>query len=746
MYHKLTIEETLETLDVNPETGLSDAEAKERVAKVKTSEKSGSFSKYLYEAFARPTIYVLIVASILAVVFGRAGIAASLIGITAIHILLSALYRHMGEKTLDLSVSHSVTHAIVLRNGVKMKIKSDELVVGDVVTLKPGRVIPADLRLISSEELVIDESALTGFARCEKDCNDVIDSDVKAEARTNCAFEGTVVLHGRGDGVVIATGMSTEMSMLTLPLDVPEREASPILRKLRRSSRGLTAFSVIVAIATFFIGFIRKDPLLINVLTCTALIAATVPYGTFSEVLGVLSRGAKKLKNLGFFPKNESDIETLGAVSVFVADMPKIGVVATYTNGRIRTPQDEDTVPFLDGLLLCEFKDPSLRKFASHKCNAEEIMKTFPRTGELSGEVNTTLHRAGKATISYSGGEVWDILNRSVKIWEFGKVRTLTESDREDIDEAIRSLLDEGYSLTAVGMRFGDDSPYDTDLIFLGIAATCAEENITTTINAKELQNSGVKLYLLTEEDAEKARLGAAALSLSSDNLIVGREVERLSDDELAKCLASTSVFAGLRIRDKVRIINILKSRGKTVAAIGDRISDAPVLEAADVGISNIHAKDVAKDASGVLLDGTSSPDEAILCGKVTRANIKKTVTYHLATSITLLLTCFVGVVMGFGFPLSAAQLLLLSLITDLLPGVVISQSGKIPTKTLHYGIYAFCGVLGVVSAIIFNTFKGMGNTAEISQWYTFAIVAGLELLLLVPLYFLGRDLNGKRN
>ncbi len=744
MYHKLTIEETLKTLDVNPETGLSDKEARGRVAKEKDSDNSVSLIKFICDAFARPTVYILLIAATLAIIFGETAQALSILGVTAVSIAFLAIYRRRGEQTLNRAVTSSVTYATVLRNGAKMKVKSDELVVGDVVTLKPGRVVPADLRLINSEELVTDESALTGFDHCEKNCNDVIDSDVRVEDRTNCAFEGTVVLRGKGEGVVVATGMSTEMSMLTLPLDVPEKEMAPTIKKLRENGKILSAVSVILAALTFFIGFIRKDALLVNVLTCTSLVAATVPYGIYSMVLGVLSRGARMLKSLGFSVKSAKDIENLGAVSVLVTDMPKMGVVATYTNGRIRTPEDEDTVPFLDGLLLCDFKNPSLRKFAIHKCNAEEVKAMFPRTGELSGEVTTTLHRAGKTTISYSGGEVWDILTRSDKIWELGKVRTLTASDREDIDEAIKTLLDEGYSLTAVGMRFGDDSPRDTELIFLGIAATCAEENITITVNTKELTRAGVRVYLLTEEDAEKARLGAAALSLSSDNMILGREAEQLSDEELAKRLFDTSVFAGLRVRDKVRIINILKSRGRTVAAIGDRISDAPVLEAADVGISDIHARDVAKDASGILLDGTTPPEEAILCGKVTRANIRKTVTYLFATSITLMLSAFTGIVCGFGFPLTAVQLLLLGLITDIIPAIAFPRSEKIPTKSLHITTYTISAVLGMASAFVFKTFMSSGNTAAMSQWYTFAVILGVELLLVLTLCFSGRKINGK--
>ena len=230
MYHKLSIEETLNAFDVNPETGLSDKEAHHRTSQSVTKSDGSSFFKFAARAISRPVTIILFVSAILYAALGGLIEALLIAAVIILHTVFSAECKRRGERTLDRSVSSSVTHAIVLRNGAKMKLSSDRLVVGDVVTLKPGRVVPADLRLISTENLVIDESALTGRARAEKDCDYQSTSDVRIEFRDNCAFEGTVVLEGRGDGVVIATGMSTEMSRLTLPLDVPERTLLRLFR------------------------------------------------------------------------------------------------------------------------------------------------------------------------------------------------------------------------------------------------------------------------------------------------------------------------------------------------------------------------------------------------------------------------------------------------------------------------------------------------------------------------------------
>ena len=238
MYHKLSIEETIKALDVDLETGFSDKEARARMDQGERSKKgSSSFFKFAVSAIARPVIYLLIIAAAFSAIFGTWLEAVLIIAVIILNVALTAEFARRGVSALESSVNASVTHAIVLRNGAKMKLASDKLVVGDIVTIKPGRVVPADLRLISSQNLIIDETVLTGVARAEKDCERVISGDVPLEMRYNCAFEGTVVLAGRGDGIVISTGMSTEMSRMTLPVDEPEKDESPVFSKIRESSK-----------------------------------------------------------------------------------------------------------------------------------------------------------------------------------------------------------------------------------------------------------------------------------------------------------------------------------------------------------------------------------------------------------------------------------------------------------------------------------------------------------------------------
>ena len=737
MYHKLSIEETLKAFDVNPETGLSDKEAHHRTSQSTAKSDGSSFFKFAARSISHPVIIILFISAILYAVLGGWLEALLIAAVIILHTVFSAECKRRGERTLDRSVSASVTHAIVLRNGAKMKLSSDRLVVGDVVTLKPGRVVPADLRLISTENLVIDESSLTGRARAEKDCDYQSTSDVRIEFRDNCAFEGTVVLEGRGDGVVTATGMSTEMSRLTLPLDVPEKDTSPSFSRIEKLTRRLSIITSLACVAVFAISLAYDAGFMTALLASASLAVAAIPESFGTIVLTSLARGAEKLRLEGFSAKNMRAAEMLGEVNIFTTELPKMGVAATYSSGRIHSPQEEDTVPFLEGLLLCELKNPSLYAFASHKCDAENVAASFPRIGEYMGEVTTTLHRAGETTISYTGGNAAEILSRSSLIWDFGRVRTLTASDREEIEECIRTFEEEGYTQTALGLRSGDDVPCDSNLIFLGIAATRAEVNEAANPDTAALNAAGVRVLLLTEGDAEKARLGATALKIPCDNIICSRELSSLSDEDISERINDTFVFASLRAQDKVRIINVLKSYGYSVASVGDGISDAPALDASDVGMSELHASDAAKDASDVVFDGSFSADRAIIRGKIIRTNIRRAVTYLAAANTAELICVLLSAACGFGFPLTALQILLVNLITDTFPALLLVRGGFLQKNPSRMA-YIWGTVLGLLMPFVFRVLT-QSTGLFLAQWITFAALTVGELLLVLPMYFAGR-------
>ncbi len=745
MYHKLSIEETLNALDVNSEDGLSYEEAAFRLVKDNKNSKKPSFFKFAARGFSRPHVWLLLIAALLSAFLGGGLVSAGLIvAVIVICTVFSAECKRRGLKTIEGSVRTSVTHAIVLRGGAKMKIPSDELVVGDIVSLKPGRIVPADLRLIRTDALVIDETALSGAGGRRKDASVTVPGNTPPERRENCAFEGTVVLEGRGDGVVVSTGMSTEMSRLSVPNDTPAREDAPMLSRVRKLSSKITLIASLLCVAIFIIGLIYGENFIESVALCIALAVAVIPDGIYTSSLAALAKGASRLTKNGFSLRTIEAVEALGEVSAYITDIPKLGVAATYTNGRIKAPHEEDTVPFIDGLLLCELDNPSLLSYASNLCEPEEVRAAFPKIGELSGEVYTTLHRAGKTTLSYTGGDPFEILLRSDRIWEFGNIRSLTESDREEISSCIRNFEEQGFSTTAIAMRSGDDVPCDTSLVFIGIAATSAESDRAETPDTAALAELGVRTYLLTSSDAARARLGATSLRIPDKNILCGRDIERMSDIEICSNLSGTFVFAGLSPKDKVRIVLALQSLGHRVSVLGSSISDSALLDTADVSLTSSRSEDAVKGSCNVIYDGEASADAAILFGKITRGSISRVITYLIAANLAELLCVGLSVLLGFGYPMTPFEILAINLITDIFPAMLLALSSRHFIRRRKNLIFVLGAAFGVVAAAASVLFSRLAVTAPFAGIATCALLIVLEFCLVIPTYFSGGKLNAR--
>ena len=746
LYHKLSIDETLSALDVNAEEGLSYEEASFRLVKDSKTSKTSSFFKFAARGFSKPYTWFLLVAAVLSLLLGEGLLSAGLIlAVVVINALFSAECTRRGLQAIENSVRTSVTHAVVLREGAKMKIPSDELVVGDIVYLKPGRVVPADLRLISTDALVIDETALTGEGEKRKDATSTIPIEAPPERRENCAFEGTVVLSGRGEGVVTATGLSCEISRLSLPNDTPARDEAPTLSRIRKLSGKITLGVVLATIAIFIIGLLWDEKFSRSLALCIALAVAAIPEGICTAALTALSKGASRLTKKGFSLRSIEAVESLGEVTAYITDIPKLGVAATYTNGRIKAPHEEDTIPFIDGLLLCELDNPSLSSYASTLCAPEEVRATFPKIGELSGEVYTTLHRAGKTTISYTGGDPFEVLRRSDRIWEFGKIRSLTESDREEIASCIRDFENRGYTTTAIAMRSGDEVPCDSSLVFVGIAATSAESDRAETPDTALLAELGVRTYLLTSSDAARARLGATTLRIPDKNVLCGRDIERMSDIEICASLSDTFVFAGLSPKDKVRIVLALQSLDHRVSVLGSSLSDAALFECADVSLTSSRSEDAVKGSCNIIYNGdVTAADNAILWGRITRGSISRVITYLTAANLAELLCVGLSIIFGFGYPLSPFELLLINLVTDIFPALLLALSSRHFIRNRKRLIYLLGAGVGAISAATYIILSLFPSIQEVAGHITCLLLILLELALVFPAYFSGGKTDGK--
>lgn len=709
MYHRLTVDRVKEYLDVKTESGLSHREAAMRAAKA-SSEGGRSLAGRMLSSVAKPSILILLVAALLTV-FGGNFAAAALIAVIAIcDACFAEVIEYRAEKTVRESVRATATHARVLRDGAKMKIPSDELVVGDVVSLKAGRVVPADMRLISSDNLMIDESAITGDTTpVRKDWSRVFEHEMPVGERVNCAFAGTVVVEGSGDGIVTSTGMSTHLARLARSPESPERDETPILTDTAKKTRIMTAVSIISAVVVLIFGIIYKNGIISSVTLAAAFAAALLPEGVFAVMTLSAGNSLALMKEDGISVKSTSSCAKLASVTMFCTDIPKSSPGATYSNGTLHSPQSEDCIPLVDGLLLTcglfEETQTAVYEFCSSRCNAQEVIKAFPQiSAQDSGYAKTALFRAESTTISYTRGDAEKILSRSRSIWDNGEVRDISEFDIKKINSAIESLRERSLDVCAVGMRMGDGVICDYDLVFIGMLGldTEALEGASSVISG--LSDIGIPTKILTGQSSSLARTCAETLGIGHDVVITGESVDKMSDASLRERLSDGAVFAELSPLTRARVINVLRSMGHIVAVAGDGMDDVASIEAADVGIAPIHGPDAAKAPAEVITPSLSLAyvEKTLRLGKLTSCNVKKALSFLAATNISELVCVLFAVVLGFASPMYASSLLLLNLIGDLLPPLAFGYVKKCGPKNEYkqpsliiggaaFGVFILC-------------------------------------------------------
>ena len=675
MYHRLTVDQVKRHLDVKTENGLSHKEAHQRAVK-SSGEKNRPLSKRVLSSLGKPSILVLLTAALLTVFVGGYAEAVLIVLIAVCDACFAEAVEYRAEKTVREAVRETVTHARVLRDGAKMKIPSDELVVGDIVSLRAGRVVPADIRLISSEGLLIDESAITGNQTpVRKDHTRVFEREVPIGERVNCAFAGTVVVGGRGDGIVTATGMSTQLAMLSHANDVPEREESPELGRLTKKTGIMTAVSIISAVLVFVFGIIHKNGAVPSVLLAAAFAAALLPEGVFAVVAAAAGNSLSILKSAGISVKNTKSCAKLGSVTMFCTDIPKASLGASFSNGTLHSPQSEDCIPLIDGLLLTsdlfEETHSAVYEFCASRCNAQKVIKSFPRISvQDDGYAKSSLFRAESTTISYTRGDAEKLLSRSRSIWENGEVRDITEFDIQKINSAIESFRERKLSICAVGMRMGDGVICDYDLVFVGMLGLDVEALEGTSSVIAELSELGVGTKILTCQSRALASACAASLGIDSDIILTGESIDKMSDESLREKLSEVSVFAELSPIERARIINVLSDMGYVTATAGDGMDDVASIEAAGVGIAPVHGLDAAKVPAEIITPslGMAIVEKTLMAGKLMSYNIKNAIRFLAATNISELVCVLIASVFGLGNPVCASSLLLVNLTGDLLP------------------------------------------------------------------------------
>lgn len=735
-----TNKETVSFLLSDEEKGLSEAEAKARLEKYGPNKleekKKKSWIRIFFEQMANPMIYVLFAA--VAITLGisiyetikhgsfdflNVGDWPDIIIILAVIILNSVIgtvQEIKAQTSLEALKQLSSPESTVIRDGKRFKIKSSELVIGDIVILEEGDTIGADLRLIEAINLKCDESSLTGESvPVEKDSSITFSDNVAIGDRVNMAYMSTPVSYGRGKGIVVATGMNTEIGKIAKALDEEEVEDTPLQKVLNKLSKflGILTGAIVVAVLVVLIIWmcVRGNANDVNhwieaVLDSIALAVAAIPEGLAAVVTIVLSIGVQRMVKVNTIVKKLPSVETLGAVSVVCSDKTgtltqnKMTVLEAYVDDKFYKREDfkkdhenKDLELLAKGMSLCSnatvdeglYGDPTeialvvfANDFDLHK---KELETKHPRVDELPFDsvrkMMSTKHTWDNENIIFTKGALDSILANTSYILENGKERKITQKDIDRIYEVNREFSLKALRVLALSYS-KKDAIDEKELVFVGLVAMIDPARPEAKPAVSKFKSAGITTIMITGDHKDTAFAIAKELGIASDisECVMGKEIDGLSEKELQNLVETVRVFARVSPENKVAIVKAFKANGHICAMTGDGVNDAPSLKAADIGIAmGITGTDVAKGAADMVLadDNFASIEKAVEEGRGIFTNIKKTIIFLLSSNIAEVLVMFFIILIGFETPFIAIHLLWINLITDSLPAIALGMDPK---------------------------------------------------------------------
>lgn len=762
-------DETLDELQSSRE-GLSTAEAQKRLDEyghneLEESQKRSLLAKFL-DQFKDLMIIILLVAAALSVVTeGSEGLTDALI-ILAVVILNAAfgVYQEgQAEAAIEALKDMSSQIARVRRNGHIVEIDSRELVPGDIVMLEAGDVVPADMRLLEAASLKIEEAALTGESvPVEKDLSVEVAADAGIGDRVNMAYQNSNVTYGRGSGVVVNTGMYTEVGKIADMLANADETDTPLKQNLNQLSKVLTYLVVAIAIVTFIVGvFVRGESPIEGLMTSVALAVAAIPEGLPAIVTIVLSMGTTTLAKRNSIVRKLPAVETLGSTEIIASDktgtltMNQMTVEKVYTNGELQSAasdiaSDNNTLRIMNfandtkidpnGKLIGDPTETALVQFGlDHSFDIREALVEEPRVAELpfdsERKLMSTIHREadGKYFVAVKGAPD-QLLKRVTRIEENGQVRDITAEEKEGILAVNKDLARKALRVLMMAYKYVSEVPalesdiIESDLIFSGLVGMIDPERPEAAKAVAVAKEAGIRPIMITGDHQDTAEAIAKRLGIieddGQDHVFTGAELNELSDEEFQKVFKQYSVYARVSPEHKVRIVKAWQNEGKVVAMTGDGVNDAPSLKTADIGIGmGITGTEVSKGASDMVLadDNFATIIVAVEEGRKVFSNIQKSIQYLLSANMAEVFTIFFATLFGWDV-LQPVHLLWINLVTDTLPAIALgvepAEPGVMSHKPRGRKSNFFDG--GVMGAIIY---QGIFQTVLVLGVYGWALM-----------------------
>ena len=743
-FYLKSIEETVE--QVKSQTGgLSAAEAEARLAangknKLKEAEKDSLFKRFMSQ-LADPMIIILIVAALISGVtsfYSGEGFTDVIIilAVVIINAVLGVYQESKAEKAIEALQEMAAATSKVLRDGKMISVKSEDLVVGDVVILEAGDAVPADGRIIDCASMKIEEAALTGESvPVDKTAETLaLDGakDVPLGDRKNMVYMGSTVVYGRGAAVITATGMDTEMGKIADALAQAEEGKTPLQIKLAQLSKILTVLVLAICVVIFAVSLFRADSidgvvLLDTFMVAVSLAVAAIPEGLVAVVTIVLSMGVTNMSRRNAIIRKLTAVETLGCAQIICSD--KTGTL-TQNKMTVVDHYGEDETLLATAMALCcdakieagdtqatgEPTECALVNYAyklGHDKN--EIEGRLPRIAEVpfdSGrKMMTTVHQDGGNYVQYTKGAPDEVLKKCTHILKGGQKVEITDADRQDILSANKAMADQALRVLMAATAEHAEKPQNVsveglehDLCFVGLVGMIDPVRPEVKAAIEECGSAGITPVMITGDHVDTASAIGRELGIldGTKKAITGAMLNEMSDEEFESQIREIGVYARVQPEHKVRIVTTWKKLGYVTAMTGDGVNDAPSIKSADIGVGmGITGTDVTKNVADMVLadDNFATIVGAVSEGRRIYDNIRKAIQFLLASNMSEVISIFVATLMGFTI-LHPVHLLWINLVTDCFPALALGMEQpeadimrRKPRKTTD-GVFA--GGLGV--------------------------------------------------
>lgn len=715
-----SVEDVFKEVQSSP-SGLSSQEAASRLEKYGANTLQEGKKKSLLEKFVDQfkdfMILVLLVAAVVSM-FAHQGEpdptdAIIILAVVLLNAVLGVFQESKAEEAIEALKKMASPVASVLRDGHVEHIKGEDIVVGDVVILEAGDVVPADMRLFEVNTVKIEESALTGESvPVDKDLVIPAGDEVGIGDRTNMAFSSTNVTYGRAVGVVTSTGMNTEVGKIANMLANTEEGKTPLQENQDALGKWLTIMILVIAVIIFVVGMLRGNEWTHMLLTAIAIAVAAIPEGLPAISTIILALGTQKMAQRNAIVRKLPAVETLGGVEIICSDktgtltLNQMTVEKMVYDNEIHDASEEiskdnialrvmnlanDTKISQDNSLLGDPTETAMVQYGLDKnYDVREELVNIPRVAEVpfdsTRKLMTTIHQLedGKYLVATKGAPDM-LLDRVTKIEKHGEVSAFTEDDRTTLMKLNKEMATQALRVLAMAYKVIDTLPetVDTDsiehdLIFAGLVGMIDPERKEAAAAIKVAQSAGIRTIMITGDHRDTAQAIAKRLGIlrpdQEDGVLTGGELNDISDEELERTVETYSVYARVSPEHKVRIVKAWQKNGKVVSMTGDGVNDAPSLKQADIGVGmGITGTEVSKGASDMVLadDNFETIVVAVEEGRKVFANIQKAVQYLLSANFGEVMTMFVATMAGWSI-LEPIHILWINLVTDVFPAIAL--------------------------------------------------------------------------